>query len=123
MDIFSSRHRRSGLFLVVALVSFVLSAGVGYASPSAQKGSIASTHAVIKQTSAQGQYSNAGPITPPSIKVKGAVSTPPPKAAATPTVTAETLPFTGISLVGFVALGAALVGVGIAVFRRGESRE
>jgi hypothetical protein len=121
MHTFSSRQRRSGLFALVALVSLAMSAGVGYASTGTHTGSTAATHVVIKQTSAQGQYGSTGPVKPAPVKnVKDAVYKPP--AAAKPVVTAETLPFTGISLVGFVVLGAALVGVGIAIFRRGESR-
>jgi hypothetical protein len=120
MGILGSRYQRRGLVLVVALVSLALS-GVGYASSGAQTQSTSSTATVAKQTSEHAQYGNKGPVKP-ATDVKGA-SYKPPTTAAKSVAASGALPFTGISLVGFLALGAGLVGVGIAVFRRGESRE
>ncbi len=112
-------HRRSRLVFVAATTTMVLGSlasfgGVGYAAEGA---SVAKT-TIVSKKSAQGQYPAAKPIVKGVAITKASKPKPPPAQ----TVTSGTLPFTGLSLVGTLALGGALVGVGIALRRR-ESRE
>ena len=102
------------VIMVGALASF---GGVGYASSGA---AAVKSVVVTKKTSAQGQYDQERAVQPAPV-VKGVAVTKTTKAK--PTVSSSgTLPFTGLSLIGTIALGGALVGVGIAIRRR-ESRD
>lgn len=109
------RYRR-GAVVTLAFVCVASFTGVGHAA------SGTATSSGAKHTSAQAQYGNGGPVKP-AMGVKGAVATGTSSASnAPPTVAEGALPFTGMSLFGIAGLGAALVGVGVAVFRRGGSR-
>ena len=104
------------VIMVGALASF---GGVGYASSGA---AAVKSVVVTKKTSAQGQYDQERAVQPAPV-VKGVAVTKTTKAKPKPTVSSSgTLPFTGLSLIGTIALGGALVGVGIAIRRR-ESRD
>lgn len=104
------------VIMVGALASF---GGVGYASSGA---AVVKSVVVTKKTSAQGQYDQERAVQPAPV-VKGVAVTKTTKAKPKPTVASSgTLPFTGLSLIGTIALGGALVGVGIAIRRR-ESRD
>ena len=124
-----SFHRRfrlvcGSVFAIVVLASFT---SVGYASSgaNAQQGAAGLHNTVVQKTSAQGQYRSTGPVRPhvKATKVSKPATIAAVTPAAKPVATSGTLPFTGISLVGTLALGGALVGVGIALRRRGESRD
>jgi cobalamin biosynthesis Mg chelatase CobN len=124
-------HRRSRLAFVSAFTVIVIGAvasfgGVGYA---ANQAATAAKNAVTHKTSAQGQYKAKKPVQPAPV-VKGAAvaqtasstAATTPAASATASSSSDTLPVTGLSLIGTLALGGAMVGVGIALRRR-ESRD
>ena len=106
------------IIMVGALASF---GGVGYASSGA---AAVKSVVVTKKTSAQGQYDQERAVQPaPVVKGVAVTKTTKAKPKPKPTVSSSgTLPFTGLSLIGTIALGGALVGVGIAIRRR-ESRD
>ena len=123
-------HGRSRLvfgsaFAVIVVGAVASFGGVGYAASGADQAAAAAKNAVTHSTSAQGQYRAKKPVQPAPVVKAASVTT---KATPAPTVTqpaaasSDTLPFTGLSLIGTLALGGALVGIGIAIRRR-ESRD
>jgi hypothetical protein len=123
----ASRPRRRAVLassLVIALGVFMTSVGVGVAAPN---GSTAPT----ARTAAADQYDAGKPVVRPKPKPKpvqpdnnssqvASVQTTQPSAPQTQPASG-TLPFTGLSLLGTVGLGAALVVTGV-FLRRRESR-
>jgi hypothetical protein len=118
-------QRRSRLVFASALVVFVLGAtasfgGVGYAASNATAAATAVKNAV--KSAATDQYGDEEPVQPPATGgveggAAGGSDSPVGSAPAS-----GTLPFTGLSLVGTVALGFALLIAGIALRRR-EARD
>jgi hypothetical protein len=116
-EIPATRARRSrtafaSAVAVLVLGSFASFGGVGYAAENAGNAVSVAKKAV---TSATDQYGTTKPVKPaakpkdPTVAVKGVTASPPTK---------STLPFTGLSLVGTVGLGIALLVVGFALRRR-----
>jgi hypothetical protein len=108
-----SRTAFAGAIAVLVLGTFASFGGVGYAAEGATHAASAAKKAVTK-TSAADQYATTKPVEPappsnPTVRVAAATASSPPK---------STLPFTGLSLIGTVGLGAALFVVGFAIRRR-----
>jgi hypothetical protein len=112
------RRSRTAFASAVAVIvlGFAMFGGVGYAAEGAQNVAGAAKKAVTK-TSATDQYANTNPVQPaettettepPTVQVAGATEQAP----------KSTLPFTGLSLLGTVGIGLALVAVGFALRRR-----
>jgi hypothetical protein len=114
-----SRRVFAGAFTAVVVGALVSFAGVGLAATGSHKAVPAVKSSVTSETSAQGQYANQAPIRP-AAGVKGAYKST--VAATKPATTSGTLPFTGFSLIGTLALGGALLGVGL-LLRRRENRK
>jgi hypothetical protein len=116
-EIPAPRPRRSRTAFASAVAVFVLGfamfGGVGYAAEGAQNVAGAAKKAVTK-TSASDQYATSEPVQP-------AVTTEPQTVAvagATEQAPKSTLPFTGLSLLGTVGIGIALIAVGFTLRRR-----
>ena len=115
------RPRRSRVAFASALTVIVVGSlasfgGIGYAAENVSSAATAAKNAVAKTTSAEDQYGETKAVTsstPSNTQVAGATAEAPAQ---------STLPFTGLSLVGTLVIGAALVGVGIALRRR-EQKE
>jgi hypothetical protein len=108
-----SRKAFASAIAVVVLGTFASFGGVGYAAEGATHAASVAKDAVAK-TSASDQYGSTKPVEPappsePPVRVAAATAASPPK---------STLPFTGLSLIGTVGLGAALFVVGLAIRRR-----
>ena len=99
--------------VAVMVLGFAVFGGVGYAAEGAQNVAGAAKKAVTK-TSASDQYATTEPVQPaqtnepPTVQVAGATEQAP----------KSTLPFTGLSLLGTVGIGIALIAVGFALRRR-----
>ena len=115
-----SRAVFASAMIVVVLGVFASFGGLGYAAENAKSVATAAKEAVAPKTSAEDQYGSTGAVVPPSetttVKVAGAT------AASAPAQAKGTLPFTGLSLVGALVLGTALLAVGV-VMRRREQRK
>lgn len=110
-----SRAAFASAVVVVVVGSFASFGGLGYAAENVSSAATAAK-GVVAKTSAQDQYGEDEVIgeqssTPTNTQVAGATAEAPAQAKGT-------LPFTGLSLVGTLVIGAALVGVGIALRRR-----
>jgi len=116
-EIPAARARRSrtafaSAFAVLVVGSFASFGGVGYAAENAGNAVNAAKSVVVAKTSATDQYGTFEPVKPatdPNVVVKGVSAKAPTK---------STLPFTGLSLIGTVGLGVALIAVGFALRRR-----
>jgi hypothetical protein len=109
------RRSRTAFASAVAVIvlGFAMFGGVGYAAEGAQNVAGAAKKAVTK-TSASDQYATSEPVQP-------AVTTEPQTVAvagATEQAPKSTLPFTGLSLLGTVGIGIALIAVGFTLRRR-----
>jgi hypothetical protein len=109
------RRSRTAFASAVAVIvlGFAMFGGVGYAAEGAQNVAGAAKKAVTK-TSASDQYATSDPVQP-------AVTTEPETVAvagATEQAPKSTLPFTGLSLLGTVGIGIALIAVGLTLRRR-----
>jgi hypothetical protein len=109
------RRSRTAFASAVAVIvlGFAMFGGVGYAAEGAQNVAGAAKKAVTK-TSAADQYATSDPVQP-------AVTTEPQTVAvagATEQAPKSTLPFTGLSLLGTVGIGIALIAVGFTLRRR-----
>jgi hypothetical protein len=109
------RRSRTAFASAVAVIvlGFAMFGGVGYAAEGAQNVAGAAKKAVTK-TSASDQYATSDPVQP-------AVTTEPQTVAvagATEQAPKSTLPFTGLSLLGTVGIGIALIAVGFTLRRR-----
>ena len=118
-EIPAPRPRRSRTAFASAVAVFVLAfamfGGVGYAAEGAQNVAGAAQKAVTKtKTSASDQYANSNPVQPAETTEPQTVQV----AGATEQAPKSTLPFTGLSLLGTVGIGLALVAVGFALRRR-----
>lgn len=119
----SSRLAFAGAFVVIVVGALASFGGVSYAASGASKAVTAVKSAITHRTSAQGQYGTGAPVQPASAVKGTAVTLKAKPATATAAVKSSgTLPFTGFSLIGTLALGGAFLGVGI-MLRRRESRE
>jgi hypothetical protein len=107
-----SRRIYAVAFTAVAVGALTSFAGVGLAATGSGK---AVKSGVTSETSAQGQYANQAPVRPAGTQESEAATTKPATASST-------LPFTGFSLIGTLALGGALLGVGL-LLRRRENRK
>ena len=110
------RRSRTAFASAVAVIvlGFAMFGGVGYAAEGAQNVAGAAKKAVTK-TSASDQYATSDPVQPaekttepPAVQVAGATEQAPKGA----------LPFTGLSLLGTVGIGIALIAVGFTLRRR-----
>ena len=118
-EIPAARARRSrtafaSAVAVLVVGSFASFGGVGYAAENAGNAVNAAKSVVVAKTSATDQYGASKPVKPatvtdPKVVVKGVSAKAPTK---------STLPFTGLSLIGTVGLGVALIAVGFALRRR-----
>jgi len=111
-----SRSAFASAVTVMVLGSLASFGGIGYAAEGASKAA-AAAEKTLGKTSASDQYSTKPAVKPASPKsqsagVAGVAS------ASTPAPARSTLPFTGLSLVGTVGLGLALLFVGFALRRR-----
>ena len=97
---------------VLILGSLASFGGIGYAAEGASNAAAAAQKAVSK-TSATDQYS-----TKPAVKLASPKPSSGVAGASTPVPAQNTLPFTGLSLIGTVGLGLALLVVGFALRRR-----
>jgi hypothetical protein len=119
----SSRLAFAGAVAVITVGALASFGGVSYAASSATNAATAVKNAVTHKTSAQGQYDSEAPVQPASAVKSKVVKLKAKPATATAAIKSSgTLPFTGFSLIGTLALGGALVGIGI-MLRRRESRE
>lgn len=110
-----SRAAFATAIAVLVLGTFASFGGVGYAAENASKAAGAAKAAV---TSATDQYGNTTPVpAPPPVNEEQVAGT---SAAAEEQ---PTLPFTGLSLIGTVCLGAAMLAVGLVLRRRERSDE
>ena len=116
----SSRLVFASAFAVIVLGALASFGGAGYAASGANQAAAAVKSAIVQKTSAGDEYGDKAAVQPAPV-VKGVAVTQT-KSATKPVTSSGTLPFTGLSLIGTLALGGALVGVGIALRRR-ESRE
>ena len=111
----------SGL-IVVALASF---GGIGYASSSAshaKKQPTVAKHIRVVHSAAQAQYA---PFTPPTPKPAGVVAPPktPAPAAQVQAPPRAQLPFTGLALWIPLAIGLAMLALGLTVRTRARRRD
>ncbi len=107
--------------LAFVILGALASGGVGNAATDVGNGA-STTNAVMQKTSAAGQYGKEDAVRPPVVNRVGPTKTTVSVAVKKPVATSGTLPFTGLSLISTLALGGALVGIGIALRRR-DSRE
>ncbi len=127
-----SRVSFAAALTVLMLGTFISFGGLSYAAASAKQTADAVKRVVVKEkrtfkvrvhSSAGDQYDTVKTVTKTVTRVKtvkphvaGAV------ASVKPAVKSGTLPFTGLSLLGTVVFGLALVGLGV-LLRRREARE
>jgi hypothetical protein len=109
------RRSRTAFASAVAVIvlGFAMFGGVGYAAEGAQNVAGAAKKAVTK-TSASDQYATSDPVQPAVTTEPQAVAV----AGATEQAPKSTLPFTGLSLLGTVGIGIALIAVGFTLRRR-----
>ncbi len=109
------RRSRTAFASAVAVIvlGFAMFGGVGYAAEGAQNVAGAAKKAVTK-TSATDQYASSDPVQPAQTTEPQTVQV----AGATEQAPKSTLPFTGLSLLGTVGIGIALIAVGFTLRRR-----